>query len=92
MRRAANGDPFAFRDREMRLAVAMQRGIATALEGEGDRRGVGDCDRPVREGMRGDRHEREGGHLRIEDRAAADSAYAVDPVGVVTMIPSARIA
>ncbi len=34
------------------------------------RRGVGDRDRPVREGVRRDRHERECGHLRIEDRAA----------------------
>ena len=70
MRRPPHRHALAFDQREMRLAVAMERGTGSAFERERDRRGVGDRDRPVGEGVRRHGHQRERGDLGIENGAA----------------------
>ena len=45
----------AFGQAEVRLAVAVHRSVAAAADRDGDKRGVGNGDWPMRERMRRDR-------------------------------------
>ena len=47
-------------------------------------------DRSAEQGMRTDGHDRENGRGWIDKGPPAEKEYAVEPVGVATMMPSAR--
>ena len=67
---APQRDAIAFRETEMRLAVAVDGRVAPVVDGDRDQRAVGNGDRPIRQRMRRDRHQRERRHLRRQNRSA----------------------
>src|SRR6185295_17515874 len=69
--RAADADPVAVAEAGQRLHVEVHGRIAAGDDLDLDLAAVGDDDRPVREVVRGDRHQRPAGDLRVQDGAAS---------------------
>ena len=67
---AAQCNAIAFRQAEVRLSVAMHRCVPAVADCDRDKRVVGNGDRPMRQRVRCDRHERKCRNLRRDDGAA----------------------